>query len=63
MNKAFMGAASRVTVLADYTKLHAFASFRINDWSSVQRLVTDAKADPDILNPLRQQGVEVVVAA
>ncbi|CAB5680472.1 DeoR/GlpR family DNA-binding transcription regulator [Comamonas aquatica] len=63
MNKAFMGAARRVTVLADYTKLHAFASFRINDWSSVQRLVTDAKADPDILNLLRQQGVEVVVAA
>ncbi|MNU06274.1 Glucitol operon repressor [compost metagenome] len=63
MNRAFMTSARQVTVLADYTKFNAFASFRIGDWQQVQRLVTDGQANPDVLQAIRKQGVDVVIAA
>ncbi|VFR31007.1 Glycerol-3-phosphate regulon repressor GlpR [plant metagenome] len=62
MNRAFISAASRATVLADHTKLKAYASFRICAWDNVQRLVTDPAADPDVVAAIRAQGVEVVIS-
>lgn len=61
MNRAFIASASRTTVLADHTKLSAYASFRICTWSQVDRLITDSAADPELLNTIRAQNVEVVV--
>ncbi|HLS43194.1 MAG TPA: DeoR/GlpR family DNA-binding transcription regulator [Paenalcaligenes sp.] len=62
MNRAFIAAASRVTILADHTKLNAFASFRIAPWGAKHRLVTDTKANLDQLAAIESQGVEVVIA-
>lgn len=61
MNRQFVTAADRVTVLADHTKLEAFASFRICDWGGVHRLITDAGARAELLQPIRDTGVQVVV--
>lgn len=63
MNRAFVAAASCTTVMADHTKLNAFASFRICSWSQVERLITDAAADQAVLQAIRDQGVEVVVCS
>lgn len=60
MNRAFTASAHRVTVLADHTKLAAFASFRICAWHKVQRLVTDAPGDHPGVAAIRELGVEVV---
>jgi DeoR/GlpR family transcriptional regulator of sugar metabolism len=62
MNRAFIAAARQVTVLADHTKLQACASFCVSPWRAGQRLITDAKAAPQLLQAIRDQGVEVVVA-
>ncbi|WP_353146026.1 DeoR/GlpR family DNA-binding transcription regulator [Pollutimonas bauzanensis] len=62
MNRAFIDAASCVTVVADHTKLHAFASFRIASWCKVQRLITDAAANAEILAAIESQGVDIVIA-
>ena len=60
MNRAFIAAANRVTVLADHTKLQAFASFRISSWENIQRLITDAASDRKLLAAIEDQGVEIV---
>lgn len=62
MNRAFIDAASCVTVVADHTKLTAYASFRICDWTRIQRLITDQAADPDTIAAIRDQGIEVIFA-
>lgn len=61
MNRAFIAAASRVTILADHTKLDAFASFRIAPWNAKHRLITDSKANHNQLAAIEAQGVEVVI--
>lgn len=62
MNRAFIAAARQVTVLADHTKFQACASFCVSRWQAGLRLVTDEKTAPDVLQTIREQGVEVVVA-
>ncbi|EER62100.1 transcriptional regulator, DeoR family [Acidovorax delafieldii 2AN] len=62
MNRAFMAAARQVTVLADYTKFQAFASFRIGCWQQVRRLITDERANPLVLKAIGEQGVDVIIA-
>ncbi|HCF3016955.1 DeoR/GlpR family DNA-binding transcription regulator [Stutzerimonas chloritidismutans] len=57
MNRAFIAAASRVTIMADHTKLKAYASFRICPWAPGHRLVTDPAADADVLAAISAQGV------
>lgn len=63
MNRAFINASSCTTVMADHTKLKAYASFRICEWSQVQRLITDPAADPEVVAAIRDQGVEVLLAS
>jgi len=62
MNKAFVDAASRTTILADHTKLQAFASFRVVTWEPKHRLITDAGADMAIVDSIRDAGAEVIIA-
>mgnify|MGYP003582845829 CR=1 FL=1 len=62
MNRAFIAVASRITVMADHTKLHAFASFWISSWSKVQRLITNAAFNTEILAVIGSQGVDIVIA-
>lgn len=63
MNRAFISSASRVTVLADQTKLDAFASFRICSWAQVHRLITDAPLDHPHIVAIQAQDVEVISTA
>lgn len=63
MNRAFIAAASRTTVMADQTKLNAHASFRVAAWQQGQRLITDPAADLEVVAAIRAQGVEVVISA
>ena len=63
MNRAFIAAASRTTVMADHTKLKAYASFRVAAWQQGQRLITDPAADLEVVAAIRAQGVEVVISA
>lgn len=63
MNRAFIASARCVTVLADHTKLDAFASFRICPWQQVKRLVTDTPADHPIIRAIQALGVEVIFTA
>lgn len=60
MNRAFIASARRVTIMADRTKLEAFASFRICPWDHVQRLITDAPPDHPDIAAILALGVEVV---
>lgn len=60
MNRAFISSASRVTVLADHTKLEAFASFRICAWPQVHRLITDAPMNHPHILTIQALGVEVI---
>lgn len=62
MNRAFVAAATRTTVLADHTKFQAHASFRVCGWQQVQRLITDRAVESSVLEAIRRQGVEVVPA-
>ncbi|MGO1251782.1 MAG: DeoR/GlpR family DNA-binding transcription regulator [Alcaligenes aquatilis] len=62
MNRGFIRAAGYTTIMADHTKLSAYASFRICSWSQVQRLITDPAADPAVIASIRAQDVEVIIS-
>lgn len=54
--------ARRVVLLADHTKLDAVALYRIAPVEAIHVLVTDAAAPAAALQPLRERGVEVIIA-
>lgn len=61
LNKAFMGMASEVTVLADASKFKAHAIFHLCAISHVQRIITDDRIEPQTLDALHSSGTEVIV--
>lgn len=63
LNRAFMKAASCTTVIADHSKCASHASFRIDGWQHVHRLVTDKPLPSDLHASLERQGVDVIIAA
>lgn len=62
MFKAFINAATQITILADHTKFDSFASFKVCGLEKITRIVTDKKAPRDILEKIRDQDVEVILA-
>ena len=52
----------KVFALADYSKFGVTAMNHICDLSKVDTLITDAKAPKNMLNAIRERGVEVLVA-
>lgn len=58
-NRAMLDAAERVVVVADATKVGRRAFARISEVSAVGDLVTDAAADPQVVEELRRAGVRV----
>lgn len=62
INAEMVARAQTVTVVAGAEKLGRRTFARICELSSVQRLVTDAGADPEALTAFRTRGLEVVVA-
>ncbi|MGH3498134.1 MAG: DeoR/GlpR family DNA-binding transcription regulator [Nocardioidaceae bacterium] len=59
---AFIARARRIIVVADSTKLGRRTFARICRTDEVSDLVTDARADPDIVRELTEVGVHVVMA-
>ena len=57
MFKAFINAATQITILADHTKFDSFASFKVCGLEKITRIVTDKKAPRDILEKIRDQDV------
>lgn len=60
--KAMIEASRELIVVADHTKLGRFSPYRVADCDSIKTLVTDDKADPEMIKAFRNLGVEVLVA-
>ena len=61
-DQALIEAAHRVVVLADHTKIGREAMFQTVVAGRMHVVITDAAADPDELDRLRAEGVEVLIA-
>ncbi len=61
--KAMIEMAKEVILVADYTKLGRSALYRIAPIGKISTIVTDSKADPNLLEKFRQAGVEILVAS
>jgi len=57
-----IASAARCVVLADSTKLGVRTLAPICDLDQVDVLVTDAGADADVLDVIKERGVDVVIA-
>jgi DeoR/GlpR family transcriptional regulator of sugar metabolism len=63
VDHAIMRSAQDVVVLADHTKIGVDTMFETVPVAAIGHLVTDDRADPDVLAKLRNHGVQVHVAA
>ncbi|MGB3633348.1 MAG: DeoR/GlpR family DNA-binding transcription regulator, partial [Rubrobacteraceae bacterium] len=61
-NRCLVDAAQKVVVVADHTKLGVIALAKIAPLSRVDVLVTDEKANPELLREIELAGVQVIVA-
>lgn len=61
-NRCLVDAAQKVVVVADHTKLGVIALSKIAPLSRVDMLVTDDKANSELLQEIGLAGVQVVVA-
>ena len=62
-NRCLVDAAQKIVVVADYTKLGVIALAKIAPLSRVDVLVTDEKADAEVLREIELAGVRVISAA
>ncbi|HIJ64834.1 MAG TPA: DeoR/GlpR transcriptional regulator [Candidatus Hydrogenedentes bacterium] len=61
--RAMIEHSRELIVVADYSKLGRFALHRVAPVDAISVLVTDDKADTEILDSLRAAGIDVVVAS
>ncbi len=61
LNALMMRVSKEVTALADFSKFQRRSLSVIADVSTLDRLITDEKADPAAVATLRARGVEVVI--
>ncbi len=62
IKRQMIAQSNRLILVADHTKLGVSALCRVAPMETVEVLVTDEDADPEILDAIRALGVEVVVA-
>jgi DeoR family transcriptional regulator of aga operon len=62
VKRRLIAASRRRIVLADGSKLGTVHMARVCDLDEVDVVVTGASADPDVVDAIRERGVEVVVA-
>jgi DeoR family transcriptional regulator of aga operon len=62
VKRAMIGAAARVVVIADGTKIGVRALAPVCGLDEIDVLITDASADTNELDAVRRQGIDVVVA-
>lgn len=63
VKQLMLRSARSIRVLADHTKLHESALFRICGLDAINEVITDANADADICAQLRERGVRVTIAS
>lgn len=63
MDRAIVAAAEQVVVLADHTKIGVDTVVQTVPPERIDLLITDDKANPNVLADLREQGVSVVIAS
>jgi len=62
IQKAMIGGAARVIFCLDHTKFGRRSTFFVTDFEHVDVVVTDSAAPADLIEKLREKGIEVVVA-
>ncbi|MEI6913622.1 MAG: DeoR/GlpR family DNA-binding transcription regulator [Armatimonadota bacterium] len=62
IKRAMIQQSRRLIIVADYSKLGLSALCKVAPLSSVEILVTDDSADPEVLQSIRDAGVEVIIA-
>lgn len=62
IKRLILGASQRRVVCADSSKLGQVALAHVCDLDDVDTLITDDRADPDLVAALRETGLEVVLA-
>lgn len=63
IKQKMISAAQSVILVADHTKLGKYATYKVAPLEAIDTLVTDDKADPEILDALKAAGVEVIIAS
>ncbi len=61
-DRAIIGMAPELILVADHTKFSRKASAIVADFSHVTTFVTDANIDPGILARIKEMGIKVVIA-
>jgi DeoR family transcriptional regulator, aga operon transcriptional repressor len=62
LNSRMIHASAQVTVLADSSKFGHRSLSVVTDFRSVHRVITDANAPSDLVEKLRERGIEVCLA-
>lgn len=60
--RAMIAASRELVVVADYTKLNKLCPYRVVGCDKITTLVTDNKANKDVLQAFNEMGVNVVIA-
>jgi DeoR family transcriptional regulator of aga operon len=61
LHRMMMGCAQKVIVLADFTKFNRRGYIKICDIDNIDHIITDKQAPPDVIEKIRDRGVEVTV--
>jgi DeoR family transcriptional regulator, aga operon transcriptional repressor len=62
MDRAYMNISENIIVVADHTKFGYVAASRIADIKAARTIVTTRKAPMDVIERIREQGIEVIFA-
>lgn len=62
VKRSMIDAARKVTLLADHSKFNKMAHITVCSLDKIDRVITDAKTAPDILEKMQQMGIEVIIA-
>lgn len=62
LKKRIISVADRVVALCDHTKFHSTAFVLVCQMSEIHVVVTDQEVDPLIVEALKQQDIEVIIA-
>lgn len=54
--------AKEITLLADYSKFSKIAHVTVCPINKINRIITDNKADPEVISKFRDKGIEVIIA-
>jgi DeoR family transcriptional regulator of aga operon len=63
MDRSYMSKSENIIVVADHTKVGRVTTSRTADLNAARMLVTTRLAPPDMVERIRQGGVEVIIAA